>query len=363
MFSGHFVTKDSIEKLIRTAKNNLANPMYKNDITVRENAQQVLKIQNQKLEKLEKPISLEFQNSVGLHHGIQSKQFLYAKFGAQRSTKMLEPTGVEIVKLGANRVRNPINAAPQGENSVFIKYMVHLETQKAYAFASGDSEKVDKITNWFNTIENIFRDLLEEPDLALIFIQDKYNFCFELKGMRFKFDELSSGFSSIVDLVTEIIVKMSYENSLSTTYNLNGLVLIDEIETHLHISLQRKILNILTKIFPKIQFIVSTHSPFVLNNAENTIIVDLENRKRVEGLTSYKIETLIDSYFDSLSHSEKIERTLEEFNKIVELGINASNAEEFKSICQILDKISYETFPEVYVSYHMLKLKGELGYE
>ena len=48
-------------------------------------------------------------------------------------------------------------------------------------------------------------------------------------------------------------------------YDLQGIVLIDEIETHLHVELQKKILPFLTNFFPNIQFVITTHSPFILN--------------------------------------------------------------------------------------------------
>lgn len=63
-------------------------------------------------------------------------------------------------------------------------------------------------------------------------------------------------------------------------YNAQGIVLIDELETHLHIELQKKILPFLTKFFPNIQFIVTTHSPYILNSISNAKAYDLE--KHVE---------------------------------------------------------------------------------
>ncbi len=42
--------------------------------------------------------------------------------------------------------------------------------------------------------------------------------------------------------------------------------------------LQRKILDLLTSIFPNIQFIMSTHSPFIINSVDNAVIYDLEKK-------------------------------------------------------------------------------------
>lgn len=51
-------------------------------------------------------------------------------------------------------------------------------------------------------------------------------------------------------------------NGTLNEYNFEGVVLIDELEAHLHIELQRKILPFLTKFFPRVQFIISAHRIF-----------------------------------------------------------------------------------------------------
>ena len=72
-----------------------------------------------------------------------------------------------------------------------------------------------------------------------------------------------------------LILRME-KNREGLAYNKEGIVLIDEIETHLHIGLQKKILPFLIGFFPNIQFIVTTHSHFVINSIENAIIYDLK---------------------------------------------------------------------------------------
>ncbi len=77
-----------------------------------------------------------------------------------------------------------------------------------------------------------------------------------------------------------------------------GIIFIDEIETHLHLELQRRILELLTPIFPNIQFIVSTHSPFVLNSLENVVIYDLEECVLIkDGLVDVPYQGIVEGYF------------------------------------------------------------------
>jgi predicted ATP-binding protein involved in virulence len=100
----------------------------------------------------------------------------------------------------------------------------------------------------------------------LEFNYKNYSFTINHNGNKFGFNQLSDGYSAIIDFVSDLILKMQTPDSLTRFYEKEGIVLIDEIETHLHIELQRLILPFLTKVFPNIQFIVTTHSPFVLSS-------------------------------------------------------------------------------------------------
>jgi predicted ATP-binding protein involved in virulence len=99
-------------------------------------------------------------------------------------------------------------------------------------------------------------------------------------------------------------------------YDMQGIVLIDEIETHLHVDLQKKILPFLVDFFPKIQFIITTHSPFVLSSLSNAVICDIEKNFITEDLTAYSYDALIESYFDSDKYSQEIKNKIEYFEKL-----------------------------------------------
>ena len=95
-------------------------------------------------------------------------------------------------------------------------------------------------------------------------------------GVVVEVDSLSDGYRSILSMVLEIIRQLvvCYKNekvfsSDMKAINKPGVVLIDEIDVHLHPSWQRTIGQWLTKLFPKIQFIVSTHSLLVCQSAIN----------------------------------------------------------------------------------------------
>jgi predicted ATPase len=105
------------------------------------------------------------------------------------------------------------------------------------------------------------------------------------------FKKLASGFKSIIALAGDMIVRLSKtQPNITNPSELKGIVLIDEIDLHLHPKLQKQLIGQFSTVFPKIQFIVSTHSPIPLLGApENTLIVKV-NRTESEGVSLEKID-------------------------------------------------------------------------
>lgn len=85
---------------------------------------------------------------------------------------------------------------------------------------------------------------------------------------EFILEQASGGVSSIIDLAWQIYMFSTDDNNKFT-------VIIDEIENHLHPSLQREILPNLTEAFPLARFIVSTHSPLVIGSVKNSSVYAL----------------------------------------------------------------------------------------
>lgn len=94
--------------------------------------------------------------------------------------------------------------------------------------------------------------------------------------------QLSSGELSLISIFGEIIHQADNNTNNIPLDNIKGIVLIDEIEKHLHITLQKEILPKMLALFPNVQFIVSSHSPFLnmglaTELSDNHMIFDLEH--------------------------------------------------------------------------------------
>ena len=83
-------------------------------------------------------------------------------------------------------------------------------------------------------------------------------------------DALSTGQSALFNMFATI-VRYSDDNNINNSITLSqikGVVIIDEVELHLHSNLQRNTLPKLMKLFPKVQFVITTHSPLFLLGLE-----------------------------------------------------------------------------------------------
>ena len=92
-----------------------------------------------------------------------------------------------------------------------------------------------------------------------------------------RIEQLSEGYKIVIAMVADLAARMAEANpEMENPLNTSGIVLIDEVDLHLHPRWQREILVQLTEVFPNIQFIVSTHSPvIVVGGAEIAQVVNL----------------------------------------------------------------------------------------
>ena len=97
---------------------------------------------------------------------------------------------------------------------------------------------------------------------------------------KFAMDEMSDGYKNTLSMIGDIAYRMAVLNPMLGDKVLEetpGVVVIDEIDLHLHPQWQQTIISDLNTIFPKIQFIVSSHAPAVINSVAKERIRILDN--------------------------------------------------------------------------------------
>ena len=176
-----------------------------------------------------------------------------------------------------------IKSTPYSRNlsDNFLQYLVNRRTEQALAREDGDQQTADAIALWFDDLTLSLRELFGEPELELELDRKSYEYRIVLGGERpTLIHHLPDGFRSALQIWAEIL--LHYETlELELGHAPTGYVLIDELELHLHAELQERILPFLTRLFPTLQFIVSTHSPAVASSIDDATVFDLRTREAV----------------------------------------------------------------------------------
>jgi predicted ATP-binding protein involved in virulence len=130
-----------------------------------------------------------------------------------------------------------------------------------------------------------------------------------------RLDQLSSGELILLMLVADItrrLLLMTEEPSIEKIQQSQGIVLIDEIELHLHPKWQRNIVPALTKTFPNIQFIITTHSPQVLSYVPNGSAFSIENGNAYPVNTYGRDnEWILETIMDDIARPKEIQAKLD----------------------------------------------------
>ncbi len=251
-------------------------------------------------------------------HGETTILKRHVKANISKITADIQHEGKPVnITIQFNQFEPTENATIQGHHQE-SQYLLSLKTTRTFAYVplnsvNRDTKKevhvlwnearngvsLQDIKNWF-----VNRYLYSAHDGALTHDQmDNFNLakrCFSALNNQFSFcrvnassneilvktpsgeiyyEYLSSGFKSCLSILFGIIkeIEFRFPSASTKAETFEGIVLIDELELHLHPEWQYKISKVLTDIFPKIQFIVTTHSPHIIQSADPNQIIALEN--------------------------------------------------------------------------------------
>ncbi len=145
--------------------------------------------------------------------------------------------------------------------------------------------------------KKLFVDLLDLEDITINETEEKVRYIEKdqngniLKGVKKEY--LGSGYKALIGIIGDLVIQLFItqpENKIPS--ELVGIVLIDEIELHLHPRWQKQIPKVLSKYFPNVQFVASTHSPIpLLGGPKQSIFLKIE-RTNEDGIVIKRLKKL-----------------------------------------------------------------------
>lgn len=141
-------------------------------------------------------------------------------------------------------------------------------------------------------------------------------------GERLALNQLSSGEKTLFLLVSDMARRLAKANpDKDNPLHGNGIVLIDEIDLHLHPGKQREVLPKLLQIFPNVQFVVTTHSPVVINNLDpekaSVYMLD-ETAIQLQHFAGRDIGELMYEFYGIKSRPKEVQQIIDEMFLLIE---------------------------------------------
>ncbi len=139
-------------------------------------------------------------------------------------------------------------------------------------------------------------------------------------GKYLKINQLSDGEKCTIALFGDLARRMALANpQLNNPLEGTGVVLIDELDLHMHTSWQRKVAKVLKDVFPNVQFIVTTHSPQILGEGDddfNLFYLKEENQriilKAYRSFIGWDANVILEEVMDTPSVNQNIRNSVEE---------------------------------------------------
>ena len=243
-----------------------------------------------------------------------------------------------------------LSTSPNDEQKIS---RVALERRQGYENALTGIYTEDTISNWCLQME--LRNLQERKKIAeyetfkkviigfiknvenkelngsIYFASDMWTLVYYDGKSRQPLYNLSSGYHNLLCMIMELAYRAVLLNPVLNDFKeLEGVVLIDEIDMHLHPKWQWRVIGALQGTFPNIQFIVATHSPMIISSAKEARLIKMINPNKIEYLTSayaYNIDDVLVFRQGSTALPEEAKKLEDELENCINEG-DFTNAEK-----------------------------------
>ena len=167
----------------------------------------------------------------------------------------------------------------------------------------------------------------------------------------------SDGIRITLTMVADIATRMAKLNPqlLDNVLETPGVILIDEIDMHLHPSWQSRIITSLLETFTNIQIITTTHSPIVISNIKSEYLRILKNNEIMNPSTNYnrELDDIVNNIMETDYRPEEVRNLINQINQ----NIDNEELEEAKELLDNLKDILGETDSEVISARNSIELE------
>lgn len=201
------------------------------------------------------------------NNGLDFQLPIFSYYGVSRALLdvPLRRRGFPKTHLRFEAYENALNAASRFKSAFVWFYNKENEENRLQRNMKSFEYKLPELEAVRNAITKMFPDI-SNPHVML----SPLRFAVDMKGETLDIMQLSDGYKTLLSLVIDLASRMALANpKMKNPLDARAVVLIDEVDLHLHPEWQRRITGDLLKTFPAAQFIITTHSPYIVEAINN----------------------------------------------------------------------------------------------
>ena len=230
------------------------------------------------------------------------------------------------------RLRSERSIDPAGRSSRFVGYQNCLIPSSSARHLLAWIKRLALIEarrGRLATLQAVLRAIADcvEGAVAAYFDFEEDDIVVQFEANRFPFHSLSDGQRNMAASAADIAMRCSQLNPQldeRASAETPGVVLIDEVDLHLHPRWQRGVIGDLTRAFPRLQFVATSHSPFIVQSVSDGGVINLDGDHALESPHDQSLEDVAENimgvdqpqrskrYRDMMEAAEKYYRILED---------------------------------------------------
>lgn len=188
-----------------------------------------------------------------------------------------------------------------------------------------------------NIVATFMKEINELSDVPSIFYSPQFDeLVYKDDKAEMPISKLSAGYQSLLWMIMDLAYRVCMLNpELDNREQITGIVLIDEIDLHLHPKWQWNVIEALRKTFENVQFIIATHSPIVISASKEANLVLLDNEQEVNYLPDcygYEVEDVLRFRQESISRPKNVKSLVDQIE-------NAIDDTDFETAFALLEKL------------------------
>jgi len=165
-------------------------------------------------------------------------------------------------------------------------------------------------------------------------------------GEKIPIPAWADGFKLTFNLILDFYAWAMKANNLKQNGSVDGILIIDELDQHLHPNLQANILPNLTKWFPELQIIITSHSALVTLNTDPSELVVLRRKTdeiivsdKVPDYRGFSVEDLLadEDIYDAPIYSNIVSNNINEYHRLIQKTVK--NKEEIEKLSELVKKL------------------------